>query len=515
MSRLVVFGIDGASLDFLEKLADRGSIPNIKRLLDSSAVAPLKPVIPLNSASVWTSIITGLNPDRHGIFGFMKKSPGGTELKPNALIDLDVPTIWDAANAQGARVGLINYPLTYPPVEFDGFMVSGILVPHNELFATPESLKDALDRQFGHYLVDVSWAGTFERPNERDAFLNELYRMCRKREDAILYCMKNLEWDILFTVFTGTDRLMHSFWHFTDERHPLYNKTAATRYGMEIEKYYTLVDGIIGNALSLLDEKQDSVALVSDHGFGPCYRNFHLATWLEKHGYLAVKEQVSGSFYENLDAVDWAGTKAYPAPVSDQGIYLNLEGREPDWTVSRVEAAELTNKLKAELGGLCHEGHNVLGSIITREAEKVSGDCSSPSHAADLYLVARSEIDIDDKFSKEDPQGQLLEVPKIGSGMHFGDGLFSIKSPNTINQVFDQGLVNAADVMPTLLTVLELKVPRGLDGNARVELFREKMKESVKYLESDPPLKGRRKTDTEDKQDEAALKRHLKGLGYL
>ena len=36
-------------------------------------------------------------------------------------------------------------------------------------------------------------------------------------------------------------------------------------------------------------------------------------------------------------AIDWTKTKAFSAPIPQQGIYVNLEGREPNGIVAAAE----------------------------------------------------------------------------------------------------------------------------------------------------------------------------------
>ncbi len=49
------------------------------------------------------------------------------------------------ANRHGLRVGIVNVPVTYPPQEVDGYLVSGFLTPQGaEDYVYPQELKDQI-----------------------------------------------------------------------------------------------------------------------------------------------------------------------------------------------------------------------------------------------------------------------------------------------------------------------------------------------------------------------------------
>src|SRR5205807_9280846 len=65
--RVAIFALDGADWDLLTELADDGRIPNIKALVQGGASASLQTIQPTVSSMLWTTVATGLSPDRHGV----------------------------------------------------------------------------------------------------------------------------------------------------------------------------------------------------------------------------------------------------------------------------------------------------------------------------------------------------------------------------------------------------------------------------------------------------------------
>src|SRR5437763_17189761 len=67
MSRVIMIGLDAASLDFIE--AARASLPNFRRLLDLGVSHRFHPPSgDLFPASVWPSFYTASQPGDHGVY---------------------------------------------------------------------------------------------------------------------------------------------------------------------------------------------------------------------------------------------------------------------------------------------------------------------------------------------------------------------------------------------------------------------------------------------------------------
>src|SRR5204863_367627 len=69
-TRVAIFAIDGADWELFSELANDGRIPNIKALTQGGASASLQTIQPTVSSMLWTTVATGLQPDRHGVIDF-------------------------------------------------------------------------------------------------------------------------------------------------------------------------------------------------------------------------------------------------------------------------------------------------------------------------------------------------------------------------------------------------------------------------------------------------------------
>jgi predicted AlkP superfamily phosphohydrolase/phosphomutase len=156
-----------------------------------------------------------------------------------------------------------------------------------------------------------------------------------------------------FVYMSDLDLQCHMLWRHKDPkfafagRHPAYEPALAEDYADAIFDIYDHIDRTIARVRAALPE--DTVFIVmSDHGFGPQTRSFHLNTWLRDNGYLVMKEGKRTGFLLTGD-VDWSKTRAYG--MGFNGLYLNLEGREAEGIVTADQAGPLQRELARKLSG--------------------------------------------------------------------------------------------------------------------------------------------------------------------
>ena len=81
MRPVLVLGLDGATFDVAAPLVRAGRLPNLARLMQEGAHAPLASTVPPMTFPSWTAFLTGLGPGRHGVFDFTQKVPGEYRLR--------------------------------------------------------------------------------------------------------------------------------------------------------------------------------------------------------------------------------------------------------------------------------------------------------------------------------------------------------------------------------------------------------------------------------------------------
>ena len=160
--------------------------------------------------------------------------------------------------------------------------------------------------------------------------------------------------DATFVYLSDIDLQCHMLWRHADPKypgagHPARDPAVAAAHAHDIERLYRDVDAALGRVRERLPQGT-LLVVMSDHGFQPYTRRFHLNGWLREHGYLVLKDgKRSGRV--GLEDVDWQRSRAYG--IGFNGLYFNLAGREAQGSVRPEQAdalrAELAAALEAEL----------------------------------------------------------------------------------------------------------------------------------------------------------------------
>lgn len=156
--------------------------------------------------------------------------------------------------------------------------------------------------------------------------------------------------DATFVYLSDIDLQCHMLWRHADPKypgldHPARDPEIAPAHAHDIERLYQDVDTALGRVHERLPEGTRLIVM-SDHGFQPYTRKFHMNAWLRDHGYLVLKDgKRTGRV--GLDDVDWSRSRAYG--IGFNGLYINLAGRESQGIVPPAEAAALLAEIGAAL----------------------------------------------------------------------------------------------------------------------------------------------------------------------
>jgi len=552
--RLLLIGIDGATWDRIDPLIEKGKLENLRILRDTGASAPLESTVIPNTPPAWISFLTGKNPGKTGIYDFLGRQEGTYDLKVNTSLDNEEPTIFNILSKAGRRVYSINMPMTYPPGKINGVMISGIpLPPAARDHCYPARILAELEEEVGKYVVDIDYS-RFSAHRQADGsefesydeLLAELYRVLELRQRAALFLLGKEKPDLFSIVYSIVDRVQHYFWRFIDPSHSGYSAEGAARFGDAIDRAYEAVDRLIGELMIALPDYD--VVIMSDHGFGPYYRDFHVNRWLVDRGYLVLKKvprwslrrtnignmlqraglgSLSGVLpravaecsvprpYRKRTAdqsdIVWSRTRAYARIL---GISVNLAGREPEGIVGGgTEYTGLTQEIMRDLGELCDEktGKKLIDRSDVKE-NMFHG--SKTCMAADVYFIVANlsyntttRLDVDHMFDDRTHFGM--------SGTHRMDGVFIMKSGGVVPGVRLER-ASIMDISPTVLYIMGHPVLRGMDGKVLAEVFETDFfdKRPVEYLD-DETLRASREEAGYTKEEEEEIRNLLKGLGYL
>jgi predicted AlkP superfamily phosphohydrolase/phosphomutase len=538
VSKLLLLGLDGATYSVLDPAFAAGHMPRLKMLLQRGAAGTLESTIPPYTPPGWTSIFTGVNPGRHGIFGFTL----GNAQRREGLVRLDrvrAPAIWNAANAQGVPIGLFNIPMTYPPPPVDGFAVSGMLTPEGggetpENFTWPPEVAAVLGAAVGTYEIDIEV--DYDQDWKSTTIIDRLSRNLSAKRRALHRLMEDYsQLPILFCVLEAPDRLMHVHYKYIDPTCEHYGAPEALPIRERVWKFFDEMDEVIGDLIDWASA-DGWVVTMSDHGFGPKDKVVNLNLALREWGLLSVgaagaaaapegvrraarkvKSVVPKSLWRRAkgaahSTIDWSRTKAFSAPNPQQGIYVNLRGREPHGIVSEDEYEGVRDEIVERLTALVDpdDGGAVCDRVYRRE-EVMEGPASSG--APDLFPVCRAySYELSDGLYSP---GVITDYRHLPRGFHHMDGIFGIAGPGIEPH---SGLrAHVYDIMPTALYLSGLKVPE-TDGRVLTDVLPKELVEGrpavVEAMEL--PVAGEgADASPYSAEEEAQIEESLRNLGYL
>lgn len=329
-NKIILIGWDGATFDIILPMIEAGKMPNTARLMENGAWGNLDSTIPALTPTSWTSISTGVNPGKHGIYDsiiYSKKEQKVSFI--NATLRRARP-VWSILSERGRRVGVVNVPATYPPDQVNGFVISGMFTPSGVSdFIYPPALQQELNTEFGDYLFECR----FDKDPEK--FLDELIAMVDYRERLSLFLMDTHPCDF-FSTFIASDRVQHFYWKYRDPEHPDHK-----RLFNAIERVYERLDQALGSICQKAGV-ESTIMIVSDHGAGPLNTSFFLNNWLMKNGYLHFKQDPFNYFQPAPQTPIKTSLKKLIKPLIPKRIRNTIQARKRKAREDRAESESNT-----------------------------------------------------------------------------------------------------------------------------------------------------------------------------
>ena len=462
--RVLVIGLDGMAPGFLDHWADEGRLPFLGAIRDDGVSGILESTVPPYTPTAWTSIVTGVNPGRHGVFGFTRWTPRGRE----ALVDAErcrAKTIWDVLSEWGRGSVVINVPITYPPRPIRGVLVSGMGTPSDaEDWAYPAGLVETIRAAAPGYVTDVPVTNRTVRRSGRAA-VRAIAEATDRRLRAAGALLAQEDWEFAMLVLEAPDRLQHLFWGAIAPEAP----DSALRERVLAE--YTRLD----RGLAAIVERAErdgplAVLIVSDHGFDELRWDLYLNNHLAGAGLLALAPAPAVRLARRLPApLRRAATRLYRGAVDDP--LAASHSRAFDW-----------ERTVAFAGRAFEQGVYVRGGEEERERTVAAlADLATPDGEAAVERVAPREELYRGPFVEEAPDlfprfrvpgvviNPGLAEPRVWRspgpslrGTHHPDGILLARGPG-IGRAAGVA-ARAQDVAPTVYRLLGHGVPAGLDG---------------------------------------------------
>ncbi len=131
--RVIVVGLDGLEPSRVERLVQAGELLNLRKLNSYQRLAttcpPLSPV-------AWSTFATGVNPGRHGVFGFLHRDRHHQPYLAFSSVEKGRPrflrksqSFWQVLGEHGVFSHVIRVPVSWPPEKFHGALLSAMGAP--------------------------------------------------------------------------------------------------------------------------------------------------------------------------------------------------------------------------------------------------------------------------------------------------------------------------------------------------------------------------------------------------
>jgi predicted AlkP superfamily phosphohydrolase/phosphomutase len=544
--KVLVIGLDAATMDLIEPWAEAGHLPALAGLMRDGASARLLSTPNMHSASAWTSILTGLNPGRHGLFVFSDRdfATGRQEFFKGG--DRTGELITSHLAGQRLSAGLLNVPMTYPAESHPGgYMVSGLDAPSlNERAFSPAELRRELLDKFPDYNFTPPGLGDLMNAGRIEDATRAWMKLTETQTAAAEYLMSARPTDFFMTVYTASDWGGHNLWPATVRDYATGHGGPGDGKSGALLSIYRGLDRSIARLLNHASERTQ-VYVISDHGMGPhTGASYHLAEWLESRGYMfrarqaqnraslfsagrsmargllpvSIRERIKSgigadrmkrlqavdkdSFYSSID---WARTRAYTEP-GRHVININLAGRNARGSVPRAEydkaCAQIIEDLKLWTDA---RGVRVVERVARRD-EVYFGPFQE--RASDLYIYWNPAADL------REPPPEVRARGFWWSGDHRPEGVLICKGEGIRRGVrLDAPAVY--DLLPTLMYAARLAVPENLDGEVIRQAFADDFIASNPIRAGSSPQGQPSGRGGLSETEERLIEEKLRGLGYL
>ena len=450
--KVFLLGLDATSLGYLQE--NIAALPNFGRLLHSGRVVKPASAATLLNASLWQTFASGLPAGELGHYFPLQWDPSAMRFRPMKDDErLNFKPFWNELAERG--VDTIVFDITSVPVGPDDPGIQ--VIDWNGQCNVPartnrEDILRQLKRRFGTRPIKD------EIPVKKSRrmlghFRDDMINSVRVKTEAILWLMREHDWQFFVTSYFEGHRAGHNLW-------PIWDDFASDPPEEALLDVYREIDTQIGRLQEALDLSKTALVIFSMHGMSAGYAQDHFlpavmdrineaylqktgqATKRHKKPHIAriLRQTVPPSLQFGIRKLvgqkvqdwlidrewrggkDWKSTPAFPVPGGgDTGfIRLNIKGRERDGFLSPDERARYVEFLGLNLRALrVKETDEPLVGDIAFSDEEFPGPRGYL--LPDVILLWKPERPAKEIWSEE--LGSIKAELKTGrGGIHTGDG---------------------------------------------------------------------------------------------
>ena len=475
--KVIILGLDGFGPSLMNILEQWSATPSIAELKQKGYFA-ITACIPPSTLPGWTSIASGVNPGKHGVFEFLRydhRNPSETKLY--TADDVMYPRFHEMLSFVGKRCVVINLPLSWPLKRMKGVLLADWLSPKNFVYPT----------EYASMAKDYIYSPRVAPGVEGVDFLVE--SVLSNIEVAKRF-FNNVDWDLFFVMFSETDKVMHLLGLERLEDLQKHRKAL---------KIFEIIDSFVSWIMRNSPENS-LIVVVSDHGINDSDLLVRMNTFLSLNGFTRRTVGTPHDFTELVRCVDGEKVGA-PKPLDNKLIrlligmtsrstdiqrlakslhtrlhdrfitksmvvdYRNSEAYMPyDHTYGIVAKEQDTVRYRvlAALKNLEKHIDRKLFHIVDFKEKVYQGFHTSP--APDIIVIPKADVSVSKSAFGSAP------ISRVSMIDHNYEGILIFYGP-AVKQGIAEGYKCPYDVIPTVFSYLGLAIPHHTDGTILHEAF--------------------------------------------
>lgn len=299
--KLLVVGIDAGDWEIADGLIDRGRMPNLERLVVQGARGRLRSYDPMMSPLIWTTMVTGVGPEVHGIADFIVTDRETDKRLPISSDFRRVKALWNIYSDAGLSSGFVGWWASHPPEPVRGYLVSellgfsmmqgaagkpgggaGITYPadyYDEIVPRMILPKDVTYEEVARFLhvSREEFDSAVDRPApekpvpgakpfaQDPVWLVKKIVAATRNYETIGLDLLEKDLDVVGVYFEGVDMMGHRFQHCLPPRMALCPDEEYEKERDAVVAFYEYQDEVLGRLMQAAGDR--TIMVVSDHGF--------------------------------------------------------------------------------------------------------------------------------------------------------------------------------------------------------------------------------------------------------
>ena len=207
----------------------------------------------------------------------------------------------------------------------------------------PQSFIDEIDKTVGFWPAEPDFFNLERALIDEATYMEQLERLADYLNDAMLFAIKNYEFDLLMGYQVQTDEAGHEFTLVDPRQQSFQDSAKRQRYAEYLERAYQIADRNLKEIIEAAKLWETNIIAVSDHGMAP----MHTVAFPNRILRAAELVSVTGT-----GAVDPANSLTNAVTVGGAAnIYINLQGREPTGIVPLEQYEEYAEEDRRRIQG--------------------------------------------------------------------------------------------------------------------------------------------------------------------